>query len=69
MTDPGWTDVTCSFCGRHNRERHMVGLRDDLVICSVCVSKCADVLDGDAGLIAPAGSWSGRWPAKQLSPG
>jgi hypothetical protein len=67
-TDPGYTDVTCSFCDRHNREVHMVGGRDGLTICSVCVAACAVHLDADTGLDAPPGGWSDRWPAKQLTP-
>jgi hypothetical protein len=64
--DPGYRDVTCSFCDRHNREVHAVAGRDDLIICSVCVSRCAETLDGECGLAAPPGGWAGRWPAKHL---
>ncbi|HVQ95866.1 MAG TPA: ClpX C4-type zinc finger protein [Mycobacteriales bacterium] len=63
--DPGYRDVTCSFCDRHNRDVHMVGGRDGLVICSVCVAGCAESLDGDTGIAGPEGGWSARWPAKR----
>jgi hypothetical protein len=59
----GYTDVSCSFCGRHNREAHMVG-RDELRICSVCVSRAAAVLDVDAGTAGPVVDWATRWPLK-----
>jgi hypothetical protein len=63
--DPGYQDVTCSFCDRHNREVHMVSGRDGLIICAVCVARCAEFLDGDCGLAGPDGGWAGRWPAKE----
>ncbi len=44
----------------------MVAGRDGLCICSVCVEKCADILDEDAGVPGPAGGWFGRWPHKSL---
>jgi ClpX C4-type zinc finger len=56
-------DVTCSFCGRHNREVHVVA-HDDLVICQVCVAKCADIFDTELGLSAPPDGWASRWPLK-----
>ena len=59
----GWTDVSCSFCGLHNREAHMVG-RDELRICSVCVARAAAVLDVAAGADGPTIEWSSRWPLK-----
>jgi len=64
----GYRDVTCSFCGRHNREVHMVGGRDGLTICAVCVAGCAEILDRDTGVPSPEGEWSDRWPAKQIAP-
>jgi hypothetical protein len=63
----GYRDVTCSFCGRHNREVHMVGGRDGLTICAVCVARCAEILDSDTGVAGPHGGWSSRWPAKQVA--
>ncbi len=62
--DPGYRDVTCSMCDRHNRDVHMVGARDGLIICAVCVARCAEVLDTDTGLEGPPGGWLARWPAK-----
>lgn len=59
------TDVSCSFCGRHNRVAHMVGLTDDLRICSVCASKVGAVLDGDAGALGPDVDWPTPWPLKR----
>ena len=68
QADPGYRDVICSFCDRHNRQVHMVGGGDGLIICSVCVARCAEVLDKDAGAISPDGGWSGRWLTKQAGP-
>jgi hypothetical protein len=68
QADPGYRDVTCSFCGRHNRAVHMVGGRDGLAICAVCVTRCAEILDQDTGVTGPDGGWSGRWPDKQILP-
>jgi hypothetical protein len=62
---PGFRDITCSLCDRHNRDVHMVGARDGLIICAVCVARCAEVLDADTGLEGPAGGWLRRWPAKR----
>jgi hypothetical protein len=62
--DPGFRDVTCSICGRHNRDVHMVGAADGLIICAVCVARCAEVLDADTRLDGPPGGWLSRWPAK-----
>ncbi len=67
MVDAGYaehTDDVCSLCDRHNREVHMVGARDGFVICSVCVARCAEILDADTGVGSPSGGWIGRWPAK-----
>jgi hypothetical protein len=63
----GYRDVTCSFCGRHNREVHMVGGRDGLTICTVCVARCAEIFDRDTAVVSPQGGWSDRWPAKQIT--
>ena len=64
-TDPGFRDVTCSLCERHNRDVHLVSAKDGLIlICAVCVAKCAGVLDADTGLDAPPGEWQSRWAAK-----
>ena len=63
VAEPGFTDVECSFCGRHNREAHMVG-REDLRICSVCVARAASVLDHDADHDGPDVDWLGRWRLK-----
>ena len=60
-----YTDVTCSCCGRHNRVAHMVGLTDELRICSVCAWKVGAVLDGEAGVVGPAVDWPNRWPLKR----
>ena len=58
-----YTDVRCSFCGRHNKEAHMVG-RDDLRICSVCVANAGAALDIDARVNGPAIDWPMRWRLK-----
>jgi hypothetical protein len=65
VTHADFTDTSCSVCGRHNRVAHMVGLTDDLRICSVCASKVGAVLDGDAGVVGPAIDWPSRWPLKR----
>ena len=62
----GFQLVDCSFCDRPNREVHIVAGRDGLHICSVCVEKCADILDTDAGVPSPPGGWAGRWPHKNI---
>jgi hypothetical protein len=62
--DPGFRDITCSLCGRHNRDVHMVGAKDGLIICAVCVARCAEILDADTGLEGPPEGWLNRWPAK-----
>jgi hypothetical protein len=63
----GYRDVTCSFCDRHNREVHIVAGRDGLMICQVCVARCAEVFDAETGAPAPAGGWTNRWPLKTRS--
>jgi hypothetical protein len=59
----GYQDVSCSFCGRHNREVRVVA-HGDLVICQVCVAKCAEIFDGEVGIEGPADGWTRRWPLK-----
>jgi len=62
---PEYTDVSCSICERHNRIAHMVGLADDLRLCSVCVGKVGAIMDGEAGVVGPAIDWPTRWPLKR----
>ena len=59
-----FSDVTCSFCGRHNREVRVVTNDAGLVVCQVCVAKCADIFDEEVGLDPPEGGWASRWPLK-----
>ena len=61
---PEYTDINCTICGRHNRTVHMVGLAEDLRLCSVCVAKVGAVMDGEAGVVGPEIEWAGRWPSK-----
>jgi hypothetical protein len=58
-------DVVCSMCGRHNRDVHMVSSESGVIVCSVCVGKCAEVLDKDTGIESPVGGWATRWPLKR----
>jgi ClpX C4-type zinc finger len=65
MQDPThFSDVVCSFCGRHNREVRVVANDAGLIICQVCVAKCAEIFDEEVGLAPVAGGWSERWPLK-----
>jgi ATP-dependent protease Clp ATPase subunit len=65
MQDPShFSDVTCSFCGRHNREVRVVTNDVGLIICQVCVAKCAAIFDEEVGLDLPPTAWSERWPLK-----
>jgi hypothetical protein len=65
VQDPShFSDVECSFCGRHNREVRVVTNDDGLVVCQVCVAKCADIFDAEVGLTRPKGGWTTRWPLK-----
>ncbi len=64
--DPGFRDVTCSFCDRHNRTVHMVAGRDGLTVCQVCVAAAAESIDRDTGIEPPPGGWRSRWPEKTL---
>ena len=59
-----YQDVRCSFCGRHNREVRVVA-HDDLVICQVCVARCAEIFDEEVGTDSPPGGWTRRWPLKE----
>ena len=64
MSDPThFQDRTCSFCGRHNRDVHLVATESGLTICQVCVARCAEIIDADVGL-EPL-SWTARWPPKR----
>jgi hypothetical protein len=67
--DPGYhyQDVECTICGRHNRDVHLVAAGDDLRICQVCVARCAEVIDADAGLAPPTVPWSERWALKSAA--
>jgi hypothetical protein len=60
-----YTDVRCSICGRHNRDVRVVATENGLVICQVCVAKCADIFDEEIGLTPPPGGWIERWPPKR----
>ena len=60
-----FSDVVCSFCGRHNREVRVVTNAGGLIICQVCIGKCATIFDEEAGLDAPEVGWVGRWPLKR----
>jgi hypothetical protein len=63
---PEYTDITCTTCGRHNRTAHMVGLSEDLRLCSVCVGKVGAMMDSEAGVVGPALDWAARWPLKRV---
>jgi hypothetical protein len=63
---PAYTDITCTTCGRHNRTAHMVGLSEDLRLCSVCVAKVGAIMDSEAGVVGPAVDWAARWPLKYV---
>lgn len=65
-TDPThFSDVTCSFCGRHNRDVRVVAADTGPVVCQVCVAKCAEIFDEEIGLAPPSGGWAARWPFKR----
>ena len=66
MQDPSkYSDVVCSFCGRHNREVRVVSNDAGLIICQVCVSKSAEIFDTEVGLDPPPpDGWAARWPLK-----
>jgi hypothetical protein len=62
--DPSrYSDVVCSFCGRHNRDVRVVANNAGLIVCQVCVAQCAAIFDEEVGL-APQQPWSERWPLK-----
>jgi hypothetical protein len=61
----GYSDVVCSFCGRHNREVRVVANDSGLIVCQVCVAKCAEIFDAEVGLEPPAQGWRERWPLKR----
>ncbi len=63
--EPGYQDVTCTFCGRHNRDVHIVATKAGPTICQVCVARCAEIIDRDAGVEPPPGGWASRWPLKR----
>jgi ATP-dependent protease Clp ATPase subunit len=63
--DPShFTDVSCSYCGRHNREVRVVANDAGLIICQVCVAKCAQIFDEEVG-VESRQDWLARWPLKQ----
>ncbi len=65
MQDPShFSDVVCSFCGRHNNEVRVVANDAGLIICQVCVAKCAKIFDTEVGIASPTGGWLARWPLK-----
>ncbi len=65
MQNPShFSEVVCSLCGRHNREVRVVANADGLIICQVCVAKCAVIFDEEVGLDPPATRWADRWPLK-----
>jgi ClpX C4-type zinc finger len=61
---PHFTDVVCSFCGRHNREVRVVSNEAGLIVCQVCVAKAAEIFDQEVGIDPPPVGWSERWPLK-----
>jgi hypothetical protein len=61
--ESGHHDIRCSFCDRHNEHVRVVA-HHDVVICQVCVARCAEIFDEEVGVISPSGGWSGRWPMK-----
>ena len=60
-----FSDVECSVCGRHNRDVRVVATANGLILCQVCVAKCAAIFDEEVGLEPPAGGWEERWPPKR----
>ena len=54
--DPSkFSDVSCSFCGRHNREVRVVQGTAGPIVCQVCVARCAEIFDEEVGLAPPDG--------------
>jgi hypothetical protein len=43
----------------------VVATENGLILCQVCVAKCAAIFDEEVGLEAPAGGWIARWPLKR----
>jgi len=64
MLDPSYSDVVCSFCGRHNREVRVVSNDAGLIVCQVCVATCAEIFDREVGLDPSVPGWADRWPLK-----
>jgi ATP-dependent protease Clp ATPase subunit len=63
--DPShFTDVSCSYGGRHNRDVRVVANDAGLIICQVCVAKCAQIFDEEVG-VESRQDWLARWPLKQ----
>ena len=63
--DPSqFSDVVCSFCRRHNRDVRVVANDAGLIICQVCVAKCAAIFDKEVGIESPQ-DWLARWPLKR----
>jgi hypothetical protein len=60
-----FSDVVCSFCGRHNREVRVVANDAGLIVCQVCVARCAEIFDAEVGLAGPPEGWLARWPLKR----
>jgi ATP-dependent protease Clp ATPase subunit len=66
MQDPShYRDVVCSFCGRHNRDVRVVSNDAGLIVCQVCVAKCAAIFDEEVGVEPPQPAWVNRWPTKR----
>jgi len=62
--DPShFSDVVCSFCGRHNREVRVVTNDAGLIMCQVCVAKAALIFDDEVG-VSDRHDWLARWPLK-----
>jgi ATP-dependent protease Clp ATPase subunit len=59
-----FSNVVCSFCGRHNRDVRVVTNGDGLTICQICVAKCAEIFDEEVG-VEPRQEWLSRWPLKR----
>jgi hypothetical protein len=66
VQDPShYSDVRCSICGRHNRNVRVVASESGVIVCQVCVAKCAEIFDEEVGLEPPPAGWSARWPLKR----
>ncbi len=65
VEDPAaFSDVACSFCGRHNREVRVVTNDAGLIVCQVCVATCVEIFDTEVGVAGRPGGWTARWPLK-----